>query len=478
MGSDWAWMMTDIPSTLRIGPEDSREGPQDSAFLIRIGDGRLREPAPMIIDLTELSELHLARGEAHALEVEGRQATVTVDDPSMSAQHARLLRVACPDGPLHVLHDLGSTNGCMVNGERIAQGQPLGDGDIIETGTTFWKLHLAPVARPDRLLARAYRGGPIDFCSSVSFEMLEALYRVRQVAPTDVSVLIFGESGTGKEGMAQELHRQSGRAGPFVALNCAAVPENLIESELFGHHKGAFSGAVADKRGLIESAEGGTLLLDEIGDMPPALQAKLLRVLQERSFIRVGETSPRRVNVRFVAATHRDLRQMVEDGAFRGDLFARLKGLAVRLPPLRERREDMGILLAALLERQEAPPLSITQDALRALVLHDWPFNIRELEQALAVAVAFARDEGELCLAHLPAEVRAPSPPPIGAAADQANGAPPRRAPRGAPTREELVELLEAQGGNISAVARELETTRMQIHRWMKRHDIDPESFR
>jgi transcriptional regulator of acetoin/glycerol metabolism len=459
--------MVKPPSTLPIGPDDP-EAEAPHAFLIRAVDGRLRSPAPLVLELGELDEVVLARGERLEAIVEARRAIVHVDDPSLSARHARIVRA---DPASFSLEDLGSTNGCRVNGVPAAGSHPLAGGDLLETGTSFWKLHLGPVAHRERLLELAYRSGPIEFASSVCFAMLEALWRVRQVAPTELSVLLLGESGTGKEGLARELHLRSGRGGPFVALNCAAVPEELIESELFGHHRGAFSGAVTDKPGLIESAEGGTLLLDEIGDMPPALQAKLLRVLQERSFLRLGETSPRRANVRFVAATHRDLKQMVASGGFRGDLYARLKGLVVRLPPLRERKEDLGILLAALLERQAAPPLSITQDALRALVLHDWPFNIRELEQALALAVTFARDEGELRLAHLPAElceVRAPAAPTVTG---------PRR-PRGAPSREELLALLAEHGGNISAVARELDTTRMQIHRWLKRLAIDPGSLR
>jgi DNA-binding NtrC family response regulator len=460
--------------TLPIGPEDAGEQRAQAAFLIRICDSRLRAPAPSILDLSGASELELVRGEAHAISVEGARATLEVDDPSMSAHHARLLRVSGPEGASYLLRDLGSTNGCRVNGTRIVES-PLADGDIIETGTSFWTLRLGPAARAKQLAAQAYRGGPIEFGSSVSFAMLEALSRVRQVAPTSLSVLVVGESGTGKEGMARELHRRSGRSGPFVAINCAAIPEGLIESELFGHRKGAFSGALADQRGLIESADGGTLLLDEIGDMAPSLQAKLLRVLQERSFVRVGETIPRRVDVRFVAATHHDLRQLVADGGFRGDLFARLKGLGVQLPALRERKEDLGILLAALLERQEAPPLAISQEALRALVLHGWPYNIRELEQALAVAVAFARDEGELRLSHLPPEVSGVNAP----LAIAASGAPAGRPARGsAPSREVLLGLLEVRSGNVSSVARELGTTRMQIHRWMKRYAIDPSGFR
>jgi len=279
--------------------------------------------------------------------------------------------------------------------------------------------------------------------------------------------------------MAEEVHRRSGRSGRLVALNCAAVPEGLMESELFGHRKGAFSGAVADKAGLVEEADGGTLLLDEVGDMPLALQAKLLRVLQEGSFLRLGDPRVRQANVRFVAATHRDLPRMVKEGSFRGDLYARLNGLTLNLPPLRERREDLCILLSALLLRQgvDLERLTVSHEALRALLLHDWPFNVRELEQALAVAMAFARDGERLKLSHLPEEVqRALEHGDSDGEAVEARR--PARRRGGPPSRDELVRALEQHGGNVSAVARELETTRMQVHRWAKRHDIDLDSFR
>jgi transcriptional regulator with GAF, ATPase, and Fis domain len=407
---------------------------------------------------------------------------LTLVDPSMSARHARLFRVVGPEGPLYVLNDLGSTNGCFVDGVRITEPIPLNDGAIIETGKTFWRFRLQRVSQPDRLLQLAYQGGEIDFTSSFCLELLDTLSQLTQIAPTDLSVIICGESGTGKEGMAQELHGRSGRGGPLLALNCAAVPEGLIESELFGHRKGAFTGAVSDKSGMIEAAAGGTLLLDEVGDMPLSLQAKLLRVLQERTFTRVGDTSTRRVDVRFVAATHRDLPQMVGEEKFRGDLYARLNGLTVKLPPLRDRKEDICILLSTLLARHKGGA-SLSHEALRALILYDWPFNIRELDKAIAVAVAFAGADEELKMMHLPGEVRevVRSVPPTDAGVNVSGAGPQvkkRKQRTAPPTEEELVEALKQQGGNVSAVARQLETTRMQVHRWMKRHGIDPDTYR
>jgi transcriptional regulator with GAF, ATPase, and Fis domain len=215
---------------------------------------------------------------------------------------------------------------------------------------------------------------------------------VARVAPTDLSVLILGETGTGKELVARDLHRQSERSdGPFVAINCGAIPENLLESELFGHKKGAFTGADADKIGKIEAASKGTLFLDEIGEMPTNLQVKLLRVLQERKIERVGDVQPRTIDVRVVAATNRNPQAMIAEGAFREDLFYRLNEVTVTLPPLRDRGEDVGLLAQHFLQRFTAryggKAKGFTNQALTALKSHPWPGNVRQLENAVKKAV-------------------------------------------------------------------------------------------
>jgi len=219
---------------------------------------------------------------------------------------------------------------------------------------------------------------------------------VRRVADTDATVLIHGETGTGKELVAEAIHRASRRAtGPIVKVNCAALVETLLLSELFGHEKGAFTGASTRRRGRFEVAEGGTLFLDEIGDISPRTQVALLRVLQDGTFERVGGCTQLHANVRIVCATHRDLRAMVERGEFREDLYYRLCGVVIEVPALRERLEDIPLLAQALLTQAErtsgieARPLS--RDALRALTRHNWPGNVRELENALRVAALFAR---------------------------------------------------------------------------------------
>lgn len=224
--------------------------------------------------------------------------------------------------------------------------------------------------------------------------MRRVLRIVSAVADADATVLLSGESGTGKEVVARELHRASGRRGPFVAVNCAALPEGLLESELFGHEKGAFTGALLSRKGRFEQAQGGTLLLDEISEMPLALQAKLLRVLQEKEVTPVGSAETVRLDVRVVATTNRNLRQAVEDGTFRQDLFYRLNVIAIELPPLRERPEDIVPLAQAMLRRHSRPgrpACRFSPDALRHLVSMSWPGNVRELENTIERACLLAR---------------------------------------------------------------------------------------
>ncbi len=215
---------------------------------------------------------------------------------------------------------------------------------------------------------------------------------VERVAPTDSTILINGESGTGKELIARAIHYRSGRAGgPFVTINCGALPESLLESELFGHVKGSFTGAIRDKEGLFKVATGGTFLLDEIGETSPAIQVKLLRVLQEKEIIPVGGTSPIKIDVRVIAATNRDLEQEVARGTFRADLYYRLNVIPVTLPPLRERRDDIPLLVFHFLRKckPDVKDISqaITRDALQVLVDYDWPGNVRELENIIERSV-------------------------------------------------------------------------------------------
>lgn len=231
-----------------------------------------------------------------------------------------------------------------------------------------------------------------------SSEPMKTLFkRICKVAPTDATVLILGESGTGKELVARALHDQSRRQdAPMISVNCAAIPETLIESELFGHEKGAFTGANAARQGLVEAADGGTLFLDEIGELPLEAQARLLRVLQESEIRRVGSVQSKKVDVRLVAATHRNLRELAQRGQFREDLYYRLNVVELHLPPLRERGDDVIEIANAMLTRacakMQQAPMHFTQDALSAISQYQWPGNVRELENAVERAVILADD--------------------------------------------------------------------------------------
>jgi sigma-54 dependent transcriptional regulator, acetoin dehydrogenase operon transcriptional activator AcoR len=292
---------------------------------------------------------------------------------------------------------------------------------------------------------------------------------LKHVAKSNLSVLLLGESGTGKEVAARLLHQESGRRGEFHAVNCAALPENLIESELFGYKKGAFSGAERDKPGYFQAAHRGTLLLDEIGDMPLPAQAKLLRVLQSREVVPVGSTKPEPVDVRIVAATHRDLTRAQREGRFRPDLFARLNEFAAVLPPLRERKEDIYQLVRRFWAAAGRADLHPSFPFMAALLHYDWPYNVRELESAMKRAAALA-DGTELREEHLPDAVAQ-------AMADYSTTVGRSRSVE-APTEEELRTLLAEADGNVAEVGRRLGKARMQIHRWMSRYSIEIAEYR
>jgi two-component system response regulator GlrR len=322
----------------------------------------------------------------------------------------------------------------------------------------------------------------------------DAVNRVREViarvAPTEATVLVLGESGTGKELVARMLHAGSPRlGGPFVAVNCAAMPGELLESELFGHVRGAFTGADRDRDGVFAAASGGTLFLDEVGDAPPAVQVKLLRVLQEQRFTRVGSTSETKTDVRIIAATNKDLRQAVADGEFREDLYYRLHVVPVHMPPLRERPGDVPLLARVFLTRAAArhglAPPSLSPEAARLLSEHPWPGNVRELANVMEGAVLLARG-GVLGVEDLrpvmtPAPQSAPREVPSGASA-WLPGAhaplPPLKEARDAFERAYLAEALRRSDGNVSAAARLAGRNRTDFHDLLRKHGLSSADFR
>jgi transcriptional regulator with PAS, ATPase and Fis domain len=397
---------------------------------------------------------------------------LAIPHTAVSRIHARIHR----SGDVFILTDLDSRNGTLVSGCRV-RTLALEQDDEIRLGDAIFKFverdiesYVTPI-------------GASSYPSLVGGARLRRLAtELLAIARADLPVLVLGETGTGKEVIAQMVHTASGRPGRVSAINCAAIPTNLLESELFGYKRGAFSGADRDKIGLVAAANRGTVFLDEIGDMPAEAQAKLLRLLETREVVPLGAHTPEKVDVRVVSATHRDLQELVQAGKFRGDLYARLNGHCTRLPPLRARKEDLRALVAHFLGKHGAKGVTIPAPTFAALLHYDWPYNVRELEAALRRALALMDAEGtrEMDLRHLPealqramegygGEASSPSlPPPPTSAAARAQ----------APDEATMRALLTRHQGNITAIARELKKDRVQVHRWMKRYGLNPEEFR
>ena len=388
----------------------------------------------------------------------GRLATceLVLDHPSVSRRHARLSF----DGGISI-EDQGSANGVIVHGKPIAGPTSLYVGDVFRIGEV-------------KLVVEAVSGGPpravkpVDATAPVlaSQAMRGVAERVKQVAKGTITVLLSGETGTGKEVVARLIHEASPRAsGPLISINCAALAESLLESELFGHEKGAFTGAASARRGLLESAKGGSVFLDEVGELPASLQPKLLRVIEEKKVLPVGATEPRPLDVRFIAATHRDLAADVKAGRFREDLFYRLAAVTVRLPPLRERPDDVLPLAEHFIrvasEQLASPPPELHESARRALASHPFPGNVRELRNAVERAVLLCGN-GPLRAEHL--ELVAPA----GAAAAPAAVVTAKAAGKLGDEVKELerrrvVEALEKSNGNQTRAAELLGISRRSL---------------
>lgn len=410
------------------------------------------------IGLAPFASISIGRGRERRVSRSHRQLELAIPDPLLSSRHLRL----DVDISGWQVSDLDSKNGTYVNGHAVGN-QRLSDGDFIEVGQTLLRYRELPAAAGDELAEIAASTRALGVGT-----LLDGLARqfddLASVAATDIPVLVTGASGTGKEIAARAIHEISGRAGELVAVNCGALPHGLVESQLFGHQRGAFSGADRDAVGLIRAAAGSTLLLDEIGDLPATAQAALLRTLESGEVLPVGAARAELVDFRLIAATHRDLGAMATAGDFRGDLLARISGFRFELPPLAERLEDLGELVAAA--TQAIPELAgstLTRAAARCLVGYPWPHNIRELFASLRAAAALAGSD-PITPEHLPPVVRESQTDSLG--------------PDDRARRQQLIELLRNSAGNVSAVARELGKARMQVQRWLKRYGIDPATFR
>ncbi|MGC4089746.1 MAG: sigma 54-interacting transcriptional regulator [Polyangiaceae bacterium] len=388
-----------------------------------------------------------------------------------------------------IVRDRGSRNGVLVNGQRVQQ-DALDSFDEVRIGDALFKFveHGAEEFARYRIDGSMVHGARRYAAHATSlvggYQMDRIVADLERVAGAELSVMLLGPSGTGKEVVAGELHRLSQRSGPFCAVNCAAIPANLLESELFGYKRGAFSGAERDKPGIIRAAHQGTLLLDEIGDMPLDAQAKLLRVIQAKEVLPLGATQAERIDVRFVSATHRDLRRLQQENRFREDLFARLNEYQVRLPPLHERKEDIYALTRAFLGRLGRPNLGLSVPLMVALLHHDFPYNVRELEAAIKRAVALSRTS-MLDVELLPDAIREalgeygrPAQQPLAHSASESESGTTADMASPAPSEEELRRLLGDHAGNVAAVGRVLGKARMQVHRWMKRYNIEVDDYR
>jgi transcriptional regulator with GAF, ATPase, and Fis domain len=423
--------------------------------------------------------------------------TLVLADSTVSGLHARIQR-ATSGSDLFIIQDLGSTNGTYVDGRRISGPVPLRDGAVLFLGSQTLVFRLYTAAELEAV--EEDRREPLAPVPTFSPSLALTLVRLRRLAATSSEVLLLGETGVGKEVFANALHARSGRKGALVAINCAAIPRELVESELFGYEKGAHSTAQGRKTGLVELADGGTLFLDEIGDMAAELQSKLLRFLQDRRFTPLGSTRVVETDVRIIAATSRvapDKGLHVQEA-----VLGRLGAQPAVLPPLRDRVEDIGRLAAHFLEtlrRTRSDDRAFEPEAFQAMLLHAWPLNVRELSKVVSEAEVLSKGAPSIGLEHLPdaitatlqvdadevpddtnVDVQPPDLRAFGAGGDETRGGVLRttRLRRPAPTRQELTTLLGQCDGSVAEVARRLKRQYAVVWRCVQRYGIDTRSFR
>jgi DNA-binding NtrC family response regulator len=422
--------VAEVPSTLPVAP---RADPHARRMLVIAGERVSTHVLP------DVGQIRVGRGD---------DAELRIDDPSVSREHAHLF---FEKGKPVMIADAGSSNGTRVRGKPLTAGQrvALAPGETFEVGSALlmlqspYEAEAAPAARGE--------GGLV-----IEDRTMAGIYQLAErVAKSTINVLLLGETGVGKDVLSRRIHAMSPRADkPFLPLNCGSLSEQLLESELFGHERGSFTGAVEAKPGLLEAADGGTVFLDEVGELPMSVQVKLLRVLEERQVRRVGGIRSRPFDIRFIAATNRDLGEAVHAGNFRADLFYRLNGISLMIPPLRQRIGEIEELARKFVddastraERRPAP--TISAEALAWLKGYAWPGNIRELQNTMERAVLLCTGS-EITLEHLP--------PSTGAIAPGRPGDP--RSADADPERQRILDALEKCAGNQTRAARLLGISR------------------
>jgi transcriptional regulator with PAS, ATPase and Fis domain len=448
--------LTAVQSPLSPGEQ------KDRAVLLVVGSAE-RPALPARTRLQIIGDELILGRRAEALP--GTTNVAVLDDGLVSGRHARIARGAGG----YDIEDLGSKNGTWVDNLRSEGKARLRDGALVFCGN-----HIAVFRMVSHIELEAIKAelvAPLGPVATASPTLAVACDRLRRLAASEGELLIVGETGVGKEVYARAVHAASGRKGHFMAINCAAIPRDLVESELFGYRQGAHSTAHQAKAGLIEEAEGGTLFLDEIGEMTPEAQIKILRFLQDRELTPLGSTRPRRMDVRILAATNRTAGGPGKGpGGLRDDIVARLGAAPIFLPPLRSRIEDLGALAAHFLGATSVPGGQFEQPAFRALALHAWPLNVRELEKIVSTAAVLTGGTKPIAIRDLPEPIARTIAVPA------APGA--RRTVGPSPTPAQLEELLRRYEGNVADVSRELGKHRAAVWRWIKKFGLGPHKFR
>ena len=438
-----------------------RRGPAH-AWLIFIGSSENDfRGAGEVWSLDGVSKIRFGRVSGQDLQSDQDEGELSIRIPLgwVSGRHAEVRIVKSGIGLEFDLHDLDSRNGTHIERQAIPGMARLLPGQVFEIGRSFWMIRevtqtdLTP--EPVRVLDASGTSNPA-LCG-----IQRTLLRL---AKSDVPLLLHGETGTGKEVTARAVHKLSERSGAFVAANLAALADDRIDSILFGHKRGAFIGADEDRPGIFEAADGGTLFFDELGELSPAAQTKLHAALAEGRVMRVGEDQPRKFDVRVICSTLHDIRGLVEAGKFRPDLYSRLAGFHATLPPLRRRREDLGVLTKVVYRSRAGTEVKIATRAFRRILSHSWPFNVRELHQTLATASILAGTNGEISRDLLDDIIASRRDMP--------------QSPESvSELRAKLVSELAKTGGDTAEVARALQREPREIHRWIERFEIEPEAY-